>query len=251
MKSYDQQDDSSMMSDSMPDHEQQTNPVFVAGSSAGFGSFGDDDDDVNLMSTGSGRRRLREGTLLLLVVLLIASGILVGMRWMGTRGIQIDQDVAIETKVDAFLQAYQDSVDQANNPDAGGTQAEIMVNNLTDDRTASQVPLEDIRFNPFVLHVPGEDVTTDPNDGQDPDARRLQQQREAQRRLQLQYQAEVDRMMLGSILGSPGRFVAQLDDNIVQVGDMVNEGRFLVTKISATSITLQAEHFEFTLTLGE
>lgn len=250
MKNYDRQDDADMMQDPLASEEHHSNPVFIAGRS-GLGVFGEEEPDVNLLGDGTRHRRLREGTLLLVVVLLIASGILVGMRWMGTRGVKVDQDVTVETKVDAFLKAYEESTRAANEAEAGGSQAQIMVNNLTDDRTTSQVPLEGIRFNPFVLHMPGRLTEPANGDDQNSESRRLQQQREAERRLMLQYQAEVNRMTLGSILGRPGRFVAQLDDNIVQVGDSIHEGRFVVTAITATSLTLQADQFQYTLHLNE
>lgn len=203
-------------------------------------------EQIDLVGTGSSRKRVSDATIVLVGALLVGAGILTGMRWLGSQSGHLGVDKSIEKTVNEFL-------GRANKPTArvvsgAAPDSDVVLNSLTDDRTESQVPLEQVKKNPFVLRWSrGASATTDDAAGAESAAAR-----EAARLAQLRmtYDRDVKRMRLSSIMGQPGKRVAVLDNLVVQVGDVVKD-LFTVTDITAFEVILNAEGMEFRKSLKD
>lgn len=197
-----------------------------------FDGMSDGDlDDLALLSGEAKRRRLNDGTIVLVGAVVVAGMVLFGMRWLAGQSGKVARDGQVEKQVDEFLAALPVSVIN------GSDEAEVktgILRSLTDDRTDSQVPLDAVKKNPFESQ--GQRHEPPP-----PDPEQTRELVTTQKRAELfsKGQDKVARMEISSIMGSPGRFVAVLDGNVVQVGDEFKG--FTIAAISQFDVTLQ-EH---------
>jgi len=212
------------------------------------GAFSDDEHQINLFGSNRNRKRVREGSILILAVLIVSAGVLGGMRWLSHQNSGAMRDNKLETKVNAFLIYYEESL-QTHSGNDSAPQAQTMVNSLTNDRTTAQVPLSLVKKNPFLMpwskHEPDRFVP----DKEDDDARAERERLEARMRLKDEIDNIVNDMTLRSIMGRPGKYIAQLDNSIVQIGDTVADGRLTIKTIDAKSVTLTADEWEFIVSL--
>ncbi len=111
-----------------------------------------------------------------------------------------------------------------------------------------QIPPEHAGSNPFFLGIQRED----PNAGRQADAaererqRRQEQARRAAEARLAQIQGALERLRLGTIV--TGRVpVATINDEIVRVGDVVDE-MFTVVEIQPSAVTLEADGVRYTIT---
>jgi len=111
-----------------------------------------------------------------------------------------------------------------------------------------QIPPEHAGSNPFFLGIERED----PNAGRQADAaerERQRQQEQARRAAEArlaQIKGALDRLRLGTIV--TGRVpVATINDEIVRVGDVVDE-MFTVVEIQPSAVTLEADGVRYTIT---
>jgi len=212
------------------------------------GSFPDDGNQINLFGSSGSRKRVRDGSILILAVLIVATGILGGMRWFSHQNSGTVRDIKLETKVEAFLTVYGESL-LTGNENQGTPQAETMVNSLTNDRTTAQVPLSQVKKNPFLMPWSKREPKPVAPDKEDEAARAERERREARMRLKDELDRIIDDLTLRSIMGRPGSYIAQLNNDIVKVGDTVAHGRFNVKAIDAKSVTLTVDEWEYTLSL--
>lgn len=214
--------------------------------SGGEGLDGASLEQIDLVGTGSARKRVSDATIVLAGTLLVGAGILTGMRWLGSQSSHLGVDKAIEKTVNEFL--GRSNKETARATSAAARDSDAMLNSLTDDRTEAQVPLEQVKKNPFVLRW-SRSVSTPTDDGS---AAESAAAREAARlaQLRLNLDRDVKRMRLSSIMGQPGKRVAVLDNLVVQVGDIVKD-LFTVTDITAFEVVLNAEGMEFRKSLKD
>ncbi len=211
------------------------------------GSEGGPLEHIDLVGTGSSRRRVNDATIVLVGTLVVGAGILGGMRWLGTKSGSLGVDQAIEKTVNEFL-------GRTTKSPAGGVasgaaaDSDAMLASLTDDRTEAQVPLEQVKKNPFVLRLARQATAS----GEEAPIIDSSAQREAERLRQLQasYERDVKRMRLSSIMGQEGKRVAVLDNLVVQVGDVVKDV-FTVREITAFEVVLVSEGLEFRKSLKD
>lgn len=190
-----------------------------------FDGMSDGDlDDLALLSGQAKRRRLNDGTIVLVGAVIVAGMALFGMRWLAGQSGKVARDGNVEKQVDEFLAALPVSV--INGSDEAEVKSGIL-RSLTDDRTAAQVPIENVKKNPFQSRGP---------DHHEPLINCDDIEEQAQKKALSKGQGVVDRMSITSIMGSPGRFVAVLDGNVVQVGDEFKG--FTVMGISQFDVTL-------------
>lgn len=219
----------------------------IPDAAGGDGAEGGSVEQIDLVGTASSKKRVSDATIVLVGTLLVGAGILTAMRWLGTKSSSLGVDQAIEKTVNDFLGRSTKSAvggrsaDSIEDPDA-------MLNSLTDDRTESQVQLEYVKKNPFVLRLARTTKTTEAG----PETVDLAAQREAARIAELRRSLakSVSSMRLSSIMGQADKRVAVLDNLVVQVGDTVR-GTFQVMDITAFEVVLQADGMEFRKSLTE
>jgi hypothetical protein len=200
-------------------------------------------DELDLMGSGGGRKRVNDATLILLGTLLVGAGILMGMRWVAGRSGAMAIDKQVEQTVHEFLGRTTPTAGAA----VGRGDSDRALSSLADDRTEAQVPLENVKKNPFVLQI------TRPEGGPVVDqAAELEALRERQRLEQRRQTLtrEVERLRLSSIMGQPGRYVAVIANQVVQVGDFVAD-KYEVTQIDRFEVQLEAEGFTFVRSLRD
>ncbi len=221
---------------------------------------GDAFDEFGFAGESGRKRRIGETTIVIFAALLVAAGGLYGMRWLGGQSSTAKVDGAIEAKVEAFLQSIigsEETVAEAKfqNIDPGAIKGR-----LTDDRTDKQVPLEDVKQNPFIRLGAGRTDSTAGGAGTPPEEMLSPAELERQRRarvLQRLEEATTD-LWVTSIVGREAKRIAQIEFGSaklhVAVGYKVeidDETTFVVVRIDALSVLLEAEGFEFTITMGE
>ncbi len=201
-------------------------------------------DETGLGAVGAARRRkpVRDGTIILAVIIFIAAGILASMRLISTKAGGYARDVALETRIDEFISGMK-------KPAAIGSlivnDTEI-IESLADDRTDVQVPLVEVKKNPFLMKaVPAQTPVGLPNLALTPEQIAEQKRREREASLRTQAAA----MHFSSVMGSPGNYLAVIDGRVVQVGDTL-PGGFTVADIGSTQVTLEAEGLRLPLKLG-
>lgn len=217
----------------------------IPDSPGGEGLNGGSVEQIDLVGTAAGKKRVSDATIVLVGTLLVGAGILTGMRWLGTKSSSLGVDKAIEKTVNDFL--GRTSAASAQSDEAAHGQSELVLDSLTEDRTESQVSLEYVKKNPFVLRLARGPAQAGSDPGIDIASQR-EQARLAELRRTLERDAQA--MRLSSIMGQPGKRVAVLNNLVVQVGDVVNE-TYTVTDITAFEVVLAAEGMEFRKSLKE
>ncbi len=203
----------------------------------GTGAFEAEDGDLDLLD-GSAKKR-RTGPLVLIAVVVLAVGGLFCMHTLSKITAAARGDTAIEKTIDLFLNSVTKSQAGGSSKSAGELvrNHRAVVDVLSDDYTALQIPLADVQFNPFVIQRDAHQAVSDPGDDE---SRRLERSR-AKRREEIESACRSLRLK-SVIMGSVP--LANLSGRIVRLGEVVpieTEGiEFRVTSITHDSITLTA-----------
>ena len=206
----------------------------------GIGAFEAEDGDLDLLD-GSAKKR-RTGPLVLIAVVVLAVGGLFCMHTLSKITAASRGDTAIEKTIDLFLNSVTKS--QAGRSSKSASELvrshRAVVDVLSDDYTALQIPLIDVQFNPFVIQRDAQPVHQAVSDPGDDESRRLERSR-AKRREEIENACNSLRLK-SVIMGSVP--LANLSGLIVRLGEVVpieTEGiEFRVTSITHDSITLTA-----------
>jgi hypothetical protein len=209
-----------------------------------------DGGQFNTLGAGSmpvRRKRLSDTTVVLIGTVVLGGAILMGMRWIGTRASIFKVDATVEKTVNEFLTKLSGN-QTLTGLATGNAESDLVMSNLTVDRTESQVPLSMVKRNPFVLAIKRK--VKDDGSGMTPvdDAKAREEARLVQRRAELD--RLVGRMRLSSIMGQRGNRVAVLNNLVVQAGDVIDEV-FEIAEINSFDILIRAEGFEFRKSLAE
>lgn len=208
-------------------------------------------DEFGFSGEGRSRRRVGEATFVIVGSLLVAAATLYGMRWLGTKVGPAQSDVALEAKVNAFLESVLGSkkiVDEAKQAELDPDQ---IMKRLADDRTEKQVPLGDVKKNPFLRSedLPGMADLGDQNPLEDPI--------EAQRRRMAERYAALEEiaqgMYISAIGGRKGNRTAIIEGEVVQNGDEIGideDTLFKVVRINSFDVILEIEGFQFIVTMA-
>jgi len=208
-------------------------------------------DEYGFSGEGRSRRRVGEATFVIVGSLLVAAATLYGMRWLGTKASPAQTNVALEAKVNAFLESVLGSkkiVDDAKKTELDPDQ---IMKRLADDRTEKQVPLGDVKKNPF-LRSENSLGTADSGD-EDPagDPIEAQRRRMAERYAALEEIAQG--MYISAIGGRSGNRTAIIEGEVVQIGDEIGideDTLFKVVRINSFDVILETEGFQFIVTMG-
>lgn len=207
----------------------------------GTGTFAAEGGDLDLLD-GSAKKR-RTGPLVLIAVVVLAVGGLFCMHALSKITAASQGDTAIEKTIDLFLSSVTKSQGGGSSQSAGELvrSHRAVVDVLSDDYTALQVPLADVQFNPFVIQRDARPVHQAVPDSGDDESRRLERSR-AKRREEIEnacHSLRLKSVIMGSVP------LANLSGLIVRVGEVVpieTEGIELhVTSITRDSITLTAK----------
>ena len=203
-------------------------------------------DQVDLSGSGRARPRISDATVVLVGTLVVGAGVLLGMRMLGSRAGAMKVDQTIEKTVNDFLNRSTAPALSTPDPRTGlvinpnVTGTELL--GLAKDRTEAQVPLELVKKDPFearVVAVPEPPAGLTPAvTGPEPDYRGEE------------LSGLVEGMRLSSIMGQTGNFVAVLDGQVVQVGDVIDD-TFRIEAIDRFTVTLMAEGRTFRKSIRE
>lgn len=206
----------------------------------GTGAFEAEDGDLDLLD-GSAKKR-RTGPLVLIAVVVLAVGGLFCMHALSKITAAVRGDTSIEKTIDRFLSSVTRSQAGRSSQSAGELvrSHRAVVDVLSDDYTALQIPLTAVQFNPFVIQRDSQLVHQAVPDARDEESRRLERSR-AKRREQIEsagHSLRLKSVIMGSVP------LANLSGLIVRVGEVVpieTEGiEFRVTSITHDSVTLTA-----------
>ncbi len=217
-------------------------------------SFFEDDDSLDSgiadeygFGAGSNtKKRITEGTMIIIAALIIAGGSLYGMRLLGSKAGAIANDATLEARVVEFLDGFSDHTDLDTSSEAENLDPTAILDSLANDRTQKQIPIDFVKKNPFVrLEEQTNEVALPidvPEEIIDPMVLRLEE-----------LQDIADSLLLTSILGSKTRRIATIEDEVVQVGDqlVVDDEPFTITRIDPFEVHLEADGFEFVVSLEQ
>lgn len=167
----------------------------------------------------------------MLLVVVVAAGTLMIMRQLGL-GTRLK---LVDVKISYPL-------DDSRSDDVRMHQK--MLADLRDSSDAPQVPLKDVKKNPFLLGVESE-IAAAPNNPSTPFDKKAH---ERQQRLQL-IQRTFDGLMLNSVLGGAVS-VARISGQSVRVGDIVAE-LFVVKSIHGRTVELSVDDDVYELVVGQ
>jgi len=204
-----------------------------------FDAGGGEGDEFGFLAGGDARKGPSHGTILVAVVVAVAVGAIFGMRWLVGHSATVVADTTIETRVEAYL-ADRGDLDGSS---SSTLSANAVIASLTDDRTDAQVPLRDVREDPFRLE---RRETTPERIVPDPSLREEQQAEQARRQRLEELRRKAGGYRLTSVMGSEGRYTAVIADQVLQVGDVLDDV-FTVTAITPAEVTLMAEGETFKL----
>ncbi|MFG0253221.1 MAG: hypothetical protein ACF8NJ_10145 [Phycisphaerales bacterium JB038] len=233
------------MSDTQTNDEAVMPLSALTGQAEGGGEGGDVGSDAEslLASSVSKKRSPLAGMLVILMVIVVASAGLYFMRRIGMGGAFTFNDVDIEVPVAL----------------GNSEQYEVVMHDIREEATEKQVPLENVKKNPFYIArsaSPGQEVASDPSDAGEAE-RAARERAEAERaeaeRLEKARLAgiekELETLKLRSIMGG-SRPMAMIGDDLLQVGARVGE-YFRISKISDRGVELQTDRGEtYQLQLG-
>ena len=206
----------------------------------GTGAFEAEGSDLDLLD-GSAKRR-RTGPLVLIAVVVLAVGGLFCMHALSKITAATRGDTAIEKTIDLFLSSVTRSQAGGSSQSAGELvrSHRAVVDVLSDDYTALQIPLTDVQFNPFVIQRDAQPVHQAVSDPGDDESRRLERSR-AKRREEIESACHSLRLKSVIMGGVP---LANLSGLIVRLGEVVpietEDIEFRVTSITHDSVTLTA-----------
>lgn len=188
--------------------------------------------------TASQWQRLKLGRTNLLLAGLFAAGIgalyLLSLRG-GPRQASA-HDVAVEQEVTEFIE-------RASTPEGQeqASQTRRIVEEFYNYAARVQVPLRELRANPFAFRAPA---------APDGPERQTEDAAEAQRRQQVEAaRRELATLRLQSILMGSGGGTAIVNNTFVRAGERI--GSFTVTAVDARTVTLEAQGETFTLEMAQ
>ena len=207
----------------------------------GTGAFAAEDGDLDMLDDGSGKKR-RTGPLVLIAVVVLAVGGLFCMHALVKITAATQGNSEIDITITRFLNSMTGSHPGGSSQSAGELvrSHRAVVDILSDDYTALQIPLSDVQFNPFMIYRDAQPMTQSVVDPGDEDAKRLERKR-AKRREEIEIACHNLRLKSVIMSGVP---LANVSGFIVRIGEVVSvehEGIELqVTSITNDSITLTA-----------
>jgi hypothetical protein len=191
-----------------------------------------------LASSVSKKRSPLAGMLVIVLVVVVAAAGLYFMRRIGVSGTFAFSDVDIKV------------------PDSLGNSEEydLVMRDIREETTEKQVPLENVKKNPFYIArsaTPDEDPIPDPLDHSqaDEEARQRAEAERAELARVAAVEKELGALKLRSIMGG-ARPMAMIGDDLLQIGARVGE-YFRISNISDRGIELQTDRGEtYELQLG-
>ncbi len=228
------------MSD-IPTNEEAVMPLSQLTASEEGGENGGDPSmsaESLLASSLSKKRSPLAGMLVILLVIVVAAAGLYFMRRIGVSGTFAFSDIDIEV------------------PESIGNSAEydLVMRDIREETTDKQVPLENVKKNPFYIArgaTPEEETNPDPRDHSQADEEtRLRAEAErAELARVAAVKKELGTLKLRSIMGG-SRPMAMIGDDLLQIGSRVGE-HFRISNISDRGIELQTDRGEtYELQLG-
>jgi len=191
--------------------------------------------DLDLQSMEGGGKLLNQGTMIIAAIVVVAAGSLYFMRMT-----QRDLDDQLPPGVREEIQSW---INGAENPELlpqddlrtpGGLRSVIATNDIiaefTKDPTAKQVPIEDVKKNPFELYRKPE-IKEDGTVAVKPDD--AEQKRQARLKV---LRSEMKRLNVSSIMASSRRKIAVINNEFYKEGMAL--GSFTIAKITPDSVTL-------------
>jgi len=217
-------------------------------SDGGGWNVGGEMDQTFAMETpgAGGTGRINQGMLLVGLVPVVAAGALFAMRMGGSASIDrslADVELKIETAL-AQLGVQSQSIDEATGRAAGPADTAEVIAMFTSDPAAKQVPLNQLRRNPFALG--GRTATTDRPDPQPTPTMSLAD-RQREKKLN-QLRDELSRLQLTTVMN--GRVpLAVISGKVVRQGERI--GSFSVVTIQARTVTLAADGNTYRLMMDQ
>jgi hypothetical protein len=186
---------------------------------------------ADLPTGHSARSRVSTGTLILLLVVVVAGGVLYIMRQFGL-GTRLELvDVKIDYPIDGSATVSTEQHQQ-------------VLASLRDSSTTVQVPLNEVKKNPFQLGLREEEAAPEPT-SQSPFDREAA---ERARRKQM-IQSTFASLELNSVVGGSVP-IARISGDNVRIGDRLKD-LFTVRSIRGRSVELVADGEVYILTMGD
>ncbi|MFG0328725.1 MAG: hypothetical protein ACF8PN_02395 [Phycisphaerales bacterium] len=198
-------------------------------------------DEFDLLGSGKKQKKLRDSTLALGAIILVAGGVLYGMRIVAQKSASAstgDESVEVKIKEAVNRMIQSDQTDMRS-------ESERVLAGLSLDRSEVQVPLDEVKKNPFFLIG---QAATDPTPRNVEPANDSEYLRRQQERRREELARRVSRFEISSVMGRGDSCVAIVNNQVVQVGDYLDD--FQVIRIEPLRVTLDAEGLEFEITLG-
>lgn len=205
--------------------------------------------DGELQSVQSTSKLTSPGTLIVIAVAAVAIGAIYVMRQAGIETTQDAQAVTVQTKLEqALMQLSKSGMSQTNpalSPDKLKSlfaDTDDVLATFSHDAASSQVPLEFVQKDPFVLYRPP--VKQTPEILPDPDALADKRAREEALKAMKKLQNELSKLELSTIMtGDPS--MAMINGEFVKPGSTI--GSFVIKRIDADKVLLEALGTEFEL----
>jgi len=184
---------------------------------------------ADLPSGASGASRISNGTVILLLTVLVASGVLYIMRQFGLGSGLTLVDMTIDYPIDGPKPT---EIDEHRR----------VIATLWDSASAVQIPLEEVKKNPFELNLEADSGPVAPLRPTVSEAELLRRQR-----AQL-IESTLASLKLNSVIAGSVP-IARISGENVRVGDRVRD-LFEVHSISGRTVVLSADGETYTLTMG-
>lgn len=224
MSSSDPRESSGVFLPSLGAEEASSDPMNESAEGGGLIGVGAD------LPTGqSAKARVSTGTLILLLVVVVAGGVLYIMRQFGL-GTRLE---LVDVKIDY-------PIDGVRNTDT--EQHERVLAALRDSATAVQVPLKEVKKNPFQLGLQEDRAAPEPV-AQTPFDREAAERARRQQLIRTTFAS----LELNSVVGG-SMPIARISGENVRVGDRVKE-LFTVSSIRGRTVELVADGEVYTLTM--
>mgnify|MGYP007059449291 CR=1 FL=1 len=219
-----------------------TSSFLSGGGDAGVpGAMADADLDYSSLSEGS--KLFSKSTMLVVLIMAVAGGSLYAMHLSQVDHTATPEQKQAEARIDQLMAQISQS------PGTGLSKEGIdnmfrdmdsVLGWLSNDRTKSQVPVEFTRRNPFALAMKKQEAAGPVKPKEDPEEVRL-------KALQAKLESEARTLKLQSVVPGGRTPVAIINNKIVQVGATL--GSFKLVEIKDVGVLLEAEGFQFTLSL--
>lgn len=208
----------------------------------GSGGFGEADGPASF-EDDTPNSRINSGAVIIAIVILTASASVIGMRAVSkSAGAEIAKgNTEVESQIESFLDTLTTS--EQNTSATKVSEASVM-KVLSTPYSEHQIPLEDVKKNPFITNP--DDVSTDPDENNSKNSQTAWEQQRTD--MIAQYQAAADRIVVSSIMGGSSP-LANINGKYVRIGDTLSvepdSMLFTIKSISGGIVTLYAEVKEF------